>query len=464
MVPNSLNLITPYVLMEQEDWFEDEIKFLRRVLQPGQQVIDIGANYGAYTLSMANAVGPTGCDWAFEPASSTARFLADGIAANGFSNVVLEQIALSSICGTARLSLNVNSEMNSLVHNVAPGSASEIVPLSTLDECMSRQGWRDIEFMKIDAEGEEANILKGATRFFAQLSPLVQYEIKAGTALHLELVHLFSELGYESYRLVPGLDLLVPFDARATADGYLLNLFCCKRDRAEQLAGRGVLISHASLRSTTAAERLKAARTTIRNRGEYDWGNTIARMPYGARLAGLWKQRVADGESREVYAALCLYALSRDSSMRPMDRFVALEASSNLLQGVCARQPSCLRRSSLARAARDYGARSVAANALGTLAKAILQHNQLDPGEPFLAPGERFDAIPPGDVIGDWVLAGVLEEYERLGSYSSFYTGNSALQRLELIQRIGFGSPEMQRRLRLLQRRFHLTSSYLDAS
>lgn len=80
VVPDSLDRITPYVVLEQQDWFEDEIKFVRRLLKPGQKAIDIGANYGVYTLSMAKAVGPTGRVWAFEPASRTARLLAEGIA------------------------------------------------------------------------------------------------------------------------------------------------------------------------------------------------------------------------------------------------------------------------------------------------------------------------------------------------------------------------------------------------
>jgi predicted O-methyltransferase YrrM len=80
VVPDSLNPITPYVLLEQLDWFEDEIKFLRRLMRPGQKVIDIGANYGVYTLPMAKAVGTTGSVWAFEPASHTAALLAEGIA------------------------------------------------------------------------------------------------------------------------------------------------------------------------------------------------------------------------------------------------------------------------------------------------------------------------------------------------------------------------------------------------
>src|ERR1700728_4307107 len=40
VVPDSLNLITPYVLYEQQDWFEEELGFLRRILRPGQNAID----------------------------------------------------------------------------------------------------------------------------------------------------------------------------------------------------------------------------------------------------------------------------------------------------------------------------------------------------------------------------------------------------------------------------------------
>src|SRR5258708_11318539 len=85
VVPDSLFLITPYVLREQGDFFEDELPFVRQLLQPGQNVIDIGANFGVYTLSMAQKVGPGGQVWAFEPAPSTAQFLARGIEENGFT-------------------------------------------------------------------------------------------------------------------------------------------------------------------------------------------------------------------------------------------------------------------------------------------------------------------------------------------------------------------------------------------
>ena len=104
VVPDSLDLMTPYVLREQRDWFEDEIKFLRKLLRPGWKAVDIGASYGVYTLSMAHAVGPTGFVWAFEPASDSAAFLQAGIAANGFTHVKLERSALSSSDGIEQLS------------------------------------------------------------------------------------------------------------------------------------------------------------------------------------------------------------------------------------------------------------------------------------------------------------------------------------------------------------------------
>lgn len=455
VVPDSLNLITPYVLREQEDWFEDEIKFLRRLLRPGQHAIDIGANYGVYTLSMAKAVGPSGHVWAFEPASSTASLLAEGIAANNFDHVTLERSALSSSSGTAQLSLHQDSELNSLVRGNSPANASETVQLLTLDQLMESSGWRDIEFVKIDAEGEEANILRGGARFFSGLSPLVQYEVKADTDLHMNLVHAFAALGYSSYRLVPGLDLLVGFDSGQQPDGYLLNLFCCKPDRAARLAGDGFLLEAGPARMAADHHRPPDVPALADDRGDpYGWRHTVAKLPYGAQLASLWEQTVAAGHSGEVVKALSCYARSQDASLPAAERFSALESSFTRLKSLCEHNPSRLRLASFARVALDYGARSLAVNALSQLSHSIFQRKTVDPDEPFLAPGVRFDSIPPGDALGNWVMSAVLEELERKGSFSSFYTGPSARQRLETIRDLGFGSPEMQWRLSLLQRRF----------
>ncbi len=77
----------------------------------------------------------------------------------------------------------------------------------------------------------------------------------------------------------------------------------------------------------------------------------------------------------------------------------------------------------------------------------------MDPSEPFLAPLERFDSIAPGEALGSWILAAALEQLERRESFSSFYVGPSARERLEAIHALGFGGPEMERRLELVRLR-----------
>jgi FkbM family methyltransferase len=461
VVPDSLNLLTPYVLFEQRDWFEDEIGFLRRLLRPGQQTIDVGANYGVYTLTMAKMVGPTGAVWAFEPATSTAAFLAQGIAANNFSQVVVECSAISSACGTAKLALNDNSEFNSLIRGNLHTTATETVPVVTLDDCLERYGWKDIDFMKVDAEGEETNILNGGRRFLTELSPLILYEVKAGQDLHLELVREFARFGFESYRLVPGLDLLVPFDVDSKPDEYLLNLFCCKKDRATSLAGMGLLLDAATIDAGTSTSRYENFHRAHRN--QYTWDKRLLRLPYGATLAHLWETTMPGGDCAAASDALVCYAISQDANLEPFERYRGLENSFRLLQSLGEEIAQYLRLSTLTRVARDYGARTVAVGAVKQLLNAMSHGQQIDPSEPFLTAGKRFDTISPGANIDTWMLAGSAEEFERLQSFSSFYTGDSARPRLELIASLGFASEEIDRRLLLVKTRFGGASPILEA-
>ncbi len=55
----------------------------------------------------------------------------------------------------------------------------------------------------------------------------MQFEIRDDTTVKLDVVSAFEVLGYESYRLVPGLQVLVPFNPADDHDPFLLNLFAC---------------------------------------------------------------------------------------------------------------------------------------------------------------------------------------------------------------------------------------------
>ncbi len=442
VVPDSLDQITPYVLQEQGDWFEDEIKFLRRLVQQGQTVVDIGANLGVYALSLARRVGPTGQVWAFEPSAATANLLQASIAANGTSWLQLQRQALSDHTGTAWLQTPGQSELNSLGPKQGPG---EEVPLTTLDACLQKFGWQSVDLLKIDAEGEEERILAGGQRFFAELSPLVMFELKAGDDLHLELVERFQALGYSCFRLVPGLDALMPFDPVAGVDGFLLNLFAAKPDRAAVLAAEGWLVPTASPKPPG-----KAAL------GAYHWSRVLSQLPYGQDLAATWKQH----ESTETEAAaepLALWAYAQDPAQPIERRLGALQRSYRLLREQARDKQLITHQSSLARVAKAMGERSEALRALGHLIPALQEARPLVMEIPFLSPLQRYDDLDPHGHPSEWLLSASLEADEILGSYSGFFMGERSRPRLERLIELEFSSEDRSvahRRLLLLDRRF----------
>ncbi len=454
VTPDTLMQITPYVLEEQQDWFEDEIKFLRRVLAPGQHAIDIGANCGVYTFVMAKHVGPEGQVWAFEPATVAMALLTRGKGINGFRNLTLERSAVSDLCGIAALALHEDPEANSIADPEATAAHTESVRRVSLDECLNIYSWRRVDFLKIDAEGEESRIILGGKRFFSALSPLVQFEVRAGAALNLALVGEFAKIGYTSYRLVPGLNVLVPFDGATTQDGFLLNLFCCKPDCADRLAAAGFLLRPQEVESNSARSMEVMALAGDR---KYDWHNTLARMPYGQEFAVHWADAQSTGNS-DVVEALALHAVSQDERLAAALRFEALRASFDILRTLCERAASHLRLASLARVSREFGARSFSVSALQLLNDAIERQDRLDFSEPFLAPNGRFDQIPPTSDVTKWIEAAILEELERTQHFSSFYSGGQTIARLERIASLGMGSPEMARRLNLVRRRLDAVS------
>src|SRR5262249_20811592 len=147
--------------------------------------------------------------WSYEPTSATAALLRRSVQSNGFAHVTLRQMALSNRQGTARLRLEENAELNALSEDVA-GNTEE-VQLATLDGESGTQRFGTIDFVKLDAEREEVNILAGGEKFFAAQSPLVLFELKHGEAVNTALLEAFLSRSYRLYRLIGPDRLLVPF-------------------------------------------------------------------------------------------------------------------------------------------------------------------------------------------------------------------------------------------------------------
>jgi len=404
-VPGRIDLLTPYVLLEQENWFEDEIVFLCACVRAAANIVDIGANYGLYSLSLAQVAGPKGRVWSVEPASQTAAYLRTSVEINALDNVTVIQKALSNRPGTARLSVETNSELNS-ISQAAHSGATEEVQLDTLDALAAGHGWADVDVLKLDAEGEEERILEGGADFLRSASPLVMFEIKHGERLNMQLVQRLAAAGYDAYMLVPGLELLVPFHAESAADPFRLNLFACKADRAKELEARGAL-----------------ARSS-------------------ARVAGS--------------GPLAHFRAAHDRSNPPAIRHAHLEAAHAALAGVCASGGDAWDLASCARVARELGLRQRAAELLNESLKACLAG---DPGGrrgDSLPAVAAFDAIDPRRSHGEWLKASLLDGLVESSVFSTYFARGTPMQqltldRLEALKATGFMRAPMERRRQLLR-------------
>lgn len=436
------NLMTPYVLREQQDWFEDEIKFFREIVRPDTKFIDIGANYGLYSLSIASLCRD-GHVWSYEPCKETAGYLGESIAANHFPNVTLVSKALSNKPGVGRLLTGDNSELNALT-SIDDQGRGEQVELTTLEAERALHGWKDIDIVKIDAEGHELQVLEGGVQFFTTASPLVMCEIKAARNIDFTPVNFLLSHGYQSYRVVPGLQALVPQDVSLRVDGFQLNVFCCKPDRAAELLARNRLVMNPA--PATAIPQAAAA-----------WPEFLRAFPYGAAHVDEWLERCGRAPEEqwpEYETALNLYALARSAGRDITTRYEALRASYRILETLVQQRATLPRLLSYARVALDYGARENSIQALAYFLRSLEGHvGDLVAGEPFLSPSGEYEQLP-AQVFSNWAITSTLDAYERFRSYSSYFIQpDQTLQIANEIKRLGYSTPAMERRAELARGR-----------
>ncbi len=246
-VPDRVSSLTTYVMLEQEQWFETEIDFVNQLLEPGTDVLDIGANHGVYTLALAQGMR-SGRVWAFEPAAEPRTRLESTVQANGLAErVTVVPCALSDHTGRERFYTSGQSELNSL--QAVGGAGHENVEVDTLDAFAARHlGSRTAGFVKIDAEGEELRVLQGGRAWLENSPAIVMFELMHGSRIQLELLAAFQAQGYGVFRHLPGVDLLSEVDPRNASDNeWVLNLFAVKPAQQHRLARLGLLVRTSDL-------------------------------------------------------------------------------------------------------------------------------------------------------------------------------------------------------------------------
>lgn len=179
-----------------------ETRLIASMLGPGDTFVDVGAHIGWFSVVASQRVGPAGQVHAFEPFPANSKALEANFALNGVRNARILQTALSDQPGTLSLS---DSDDSGAVTALQWSAGTRIdVPMTTLDTALPDQG--SIALMKVDVEGWEAHVLRGAQRTLSRTrNVLIEINIaaltKAGSSPE-EIVGLLSEAGFTTHTAV----------------------------------------------------------------------------------------------------------------------------------------------------------------------------------------------------------------------------------------------------------------------
>jgi len=151
------------------DIAEGFLSLFRRFIPDGGTVVDIGACLGDHTATYSKFVGPRGEVHAFEPNPVALECLEHNM--KPYRNVIVHGEALGAFNGEVSIKTNDNLGMAQVIEGAG-------IKLRTLDSKTS--GWARLDFIKIDAEGYELDILIGAIQTITRFRPVMLIEVNRG--------------------------------------------------------------------------------------------------------------------------------------------------------------------------------------------------------------------------------------------------------------------------------------------
>lgn len=180
----------------------ETLDMFRRLLNPGDRVVEVGAHIGYFTILFSRLVGPGGQVTVFEPGENNLTYLRENT--RGLSNVTIREAAVGRTVGVADFYVeSISGQNNSLIEGYAglestaaaahldPGVRVVQVPVTTLEAIADELG--DVDLVKIDIEGAELDALRGSAGWIATQRPMLMVEV---TLRNTEVADLLRSLGY----------------------------------------------------------------------------------------------------------------------------------------------------------------------------------------------------------------------------------------------------------------------------
>lgn len=159
-------------------------------INAGSMVYDIGANVGYYTLLASVLTGDQGQVVAFEPLPRNIAYLKKHVKLNRLDNVEIFEAAVSDQAGEATFDLGASTAMGHL-----SDSGELRVRVVSLDGLLAAGKISPPDFIKLDVEGAEYHVLKGARQLLKTYHPVLFLDTHQREA-HKQTIHLLEELGY----------------------------------------------------------------------------------------------------------------------------------------------------------------------------------------------------------------------------------------------------------------------------
>ncbi len=175
-------------------------QLMARHIRAGDVFYDIGANVGFYTLFASHFVQGSGYVYAFEPFPANADLIDKHIQINHLSNCRLFRLAVSDKSDRVRFQEGLSDGMG----RIDEQGNLEVEAIS-LDTLIEREALRPATILKIDVEGAELSVLKGASRLLQTQRPRI-FLATHGEIVHKQCEIFLREFGYqiEAFRSVDG--------------------------------------------------------------------------------------------------------------------------------------------------------------------------------------------------------------------------------------------------------------------
>ncbi len=186
----------------------DYLRFFQKNLKQGSKVIDVGANIGIYSLLASKKIGSEGKVYAFEPSDWAHSRLVENLKLNCFKNVEVIKKVISDRNGTATFFICDDDAYNSLSFKpMKEVQRTENISMTTLDRFCEQRNVNNIDLLKIDTEGADYLVLKGAQKLLCSDNPPIifcEYNrlIKSGFDFNLtDMENLLKDADYKLFEI-----------------------------------------------------------------------------------------------------------------------------------------------------------------------------------------------------------------------------------------------------------------------